>query len=158
VDERCASSVPEIFAAGDVANHLHPVFGRIRVEHYNNGERQGRAAARSMLGGDKPYEYIHSFWSDQYEHSLQYLGMAHEWDRFVVRGSLEAGKFLGFYLKDGVLRAAMGLDRGGDPEAQKDGELAACGPLIRQRARIDAAVLADESADLWQLSGTEKPA
>ena len=64
VDELCRSSAPEVYAAGDVANHLHPVFGRVRVEHYNNGEQMGRAAARSMLGSTAPYDYIHSFWSD----------------------------------------------------------------------------------------------
>ena len=50
VDARCSTNVPDIFAAGDVANHLHPLFGRVRVEHYNNAEKQGAAAARSMLG------------------------------------------------------------------------------------------------------------
>jgi 3-phenylpropionate/trans-cinnamate dioxygenase ferredoxin reductase subunit len=51
VDERCRTSLPDVYAAGDVANHLHPIFGRLRVEHWNNGQQQGRAAARSMLGG-----------------------------------------------------------------------------------------------------------
>jgi hypothetical protein len=41
---------------GDVANQLHPLFGRVRVEHYNNGEKQGRTAARSMLGFTDPYD------------------------------------------------------------------------------------------------------
>jgi 3-phenylpropionate/trans-cinnamate dioxygenase ferredoxin reductase subunit len=68
VDASCRTNVPDIFAAGDVANHLHPLFGRIRVEHYNNAEKQGAAAARSMLGSSAPYAYLHTFWSDQYEH------------------------------------------------------------------------------------------
>ena len=84
-----SASAPDIYAAGDVANHLHPVFGRVRVEHYNNAEKQGRAAARSMLGSSIPYDYIHSFWSDQYEHKLEYVGHATTWDEFVVRGSLQ---------------------------------------------------------------------
>lgn len=46
-----------IFAAGDVANHLHPIFGRVRVEHYNNAEKMGVAAARSMLGSRTAYRY-----------------------------------------------------------------------------------------------------
>ena len=49
-DELCRASAPDVYAAGDVANQLHPLFGRVRVEHYNNAEKQGRAAARSMLG------------------------------------------------------------------------------------------------------------
>ena len=89
VDERCRASDPDVYAAGDVANHLHPLFGRVRVEHYNNAEKHGRAAARSMLGDEAPYDYIHSFWSDQYEHDLEYVGHAQTWDEFVVRGRIE---------------------------------------------------------------------
>ena len=91
VDECCRTSAADVYVAGDVANHLHPVFGRIRVEHFNNAEKQGAAAARSMLGSMTPYDYIHSFWSDQYEHKIEYVGHATKWDEFVVRGSLEEG-------------------------------------------------------------------
>ena len=125
-DELCRASAPDVYAAGDVANQLHPLFGRVRVEHYNNAEKQGAAAARSMLGSTAPYDYIHSFWSDQYEHKIEYVGHVTRWDEFVVRGSLEDGKLIGFYLVDGVVRAAVGLDRGGDPELDLDSEMAAC--------------------------------
>jgi 3-phenylpropionate/trans-cinnamate dioxygenase ferredoxin reductase subunit len=149
VDERCRTSLPDVFAAGDVTNHLHPIFGRLRVEHWNNGDRQGRAAARSMLGGEQPYDYIHSFWSDQYEHNIEYVGFAASWDRVVFRGRPESRKFLGFYLKDGILRAAVGLNRGGDPEDPKsDGELKAVVGLIRNRVAVDPAKLADEDVEL----------
>ena len=135
VDELCRASAADVYAAGDVANHLHPVFGRVRVEHYNNGEKMGRAAARSMLGSTSPYDYIHSFWSDQYEHKLEYVGHATKWDDFVIRGSLEEGKLIGFYLQEGLLQAAVGLDRGGDPELDTDGEMAASARLVAMRAR-----------------------
>ncbi len=98
VDERCRASAPDVYAAGDVANHLHPLFGRIRVEHYNNAEKQGRAAAKSMLGATATYDYVHTFWSDQYEHKLEYVGHVTTWDDFVVRGSLAGGTLIGFYL------------------------------------------------------------
>ncbi|MGA8014445.1 MAG: FAD-dependent oxidoreductase [Candidatus Dormiibacterota bacterium] len=152
VDELCRASAPDVYAAGDVANHLHPVFGRVRVEHYNNAEKQGRAAARSILGSTDPYDYIHSFWSDQYEHQLEYVGHATQWDEFVVRGSLEEGRLVGFYLRQGLLQAAVGLDRGGDPELDRDGEMAACARLIAERARPAAGQLADEHVDLWSLA------
>jgi len=142
VDERCRTSLPDVFAAGDVTNHLHPIFGRLRVEHWNNGYQQGRAAARSLLGDERPYDYVHSFWSDQYEHSLQYVGFATRWDRLVFRGRPESRKFLGFYLKDGIVRAVVGLNRGGDPEDPKvDGELKAAVSLIRDRVPVDPATL-----------------
>jgi 3-phenylpropionate/trans-cinnamate dioxygenase ferredoxin reductase subunit len=152
VDELCRSSAPDVYAAGDVANQLHPVFGRVRVEHYNNAEKQGRAVARSMLGSGAPYDYIHSFWSDQYEHDIEYVGHATKWGQFVVRGSLQERRLLGFYLQDGVLLAAVGLDRGGDPEADSDSEMAACARLVAERAQPAAADLADEQVDLWGLA------
>jgi 3-phenylpropionate/trans-cinnamate dioxygenase ferredoxin reductase component len=149
VDERCRTSLPDIYAAGDVANHLHPIFGRVRVEHWNNGQRQGRAAAGSMLDRNQSYDYLHSFWSDQYEHSIEYVGFAASWDRIVFRGRPESRKFLGFYLKNGTVRAAVGLNRGGDPEDPKgDSELKIVAHLIRDRVRVDPAKLANDDVDL----------
>ena len=148
VDEQCRTSAADIYAAGDVANHLHPVLGRIRVEHYNSAAHHGAAAAQSMLGSAAPFDYIHNFWSDQYEHTLQYVGHATKWDDFAVRGSLEEGKFVGFYLLDGMVRAAIGFDRGGDPEWDRDSEMAASALLVARRAHPDRGILTDERADL----------
>ena len=92
VDEHCRASVEGVFAAGDVANHYHPVFGRrIRTEHWNNAREQGRAAALNMMGRDVPYDEIHWFWSDQYEHTIQYAGYHREWDELVIRGAWRLG-------------------------------------------------------------------
>jgi 3-phenylpropionate/trans-cinnamate dioxygenase ferredoxin reductase component len=151
VDERCRTNSAGVYSAGDVANHLHPVFGRLRVEHYNNAERQGRAAARSMLGNTEPYADLHSFWSDQYEHALEYVGHARSWDTFVVRGSLEERRFLGFYLERGRVLAVMGLNRGGDPELDEDGELFVAKALVGKALSAPPASLADETADLRSL-------
>jgi 3-phenylpropionate/trans-cinnamate dioxygenase ferredoxin reductase component len=151
VDEYCRTNVPDVFAAGDVANHLHPVFGRLRVEHYNNAEKQGRAAARTLLGDPRPYDDIHSFWSDQYEHKLEYVGFARSWDRTVIRGSLANKQFLAFYLVKGVMKAALGLNRGGDPEIE-DGEMRVCQGLIRAQKPLSEASLADDRVDLRALA------
>jgi 3-phenylpropionate/trans-cinnamate dioxygenase ferredoxin reductase subunit len=151
-DEFCRASAPDVYVAGDVANILHPLFGRVRVEHYNNAEKQGAAAARSMLGSDAPYDYLYTFWSDQYEHKIEYVGHVTRWDEFVVRGSLAEGKLIGFYLVDGVVRAAAGLDRGGDPELDLDSEMAACARLVSVQARPAPAVLADERTGLWSVA------
>jgi 3-phenylpropionate/trans-cinnamate dioxygenase ferredoxin reductase subunit len=150
-DELCRTSAPDVYVAGDVANHLHPLFGRVQVEHYNNAEKQGAAAARSMLGSTAPYDYLYTFWSDQYEHKIEYVGHVTRWDEFVVRGSVADGKLIGFYLVDGVVRAVVGLDRGGDPELDLDGEMAACAGLVAARARPAPAALADDRTDLWSL-------
>lgn len=151
VDAACRTNVPGVFAAGDVANHLHPLFGRVRVEHYNNAEKQGAAAGRAMAGSDDAYAYLHTFWSDQYEHKLEYAGHVRTWDQFVVRGSLKDRRLIGFYLQEGVLRAAVGLNRGGDPELDVEGEMAQAARLITRAARPSVAALADEDRDLAAL-------
>jgi 3-phenylpropionate/trans-cinnamate dioxygenase ferredoxin reductase component len=153
VDEVCRTTAPDIYAAGDVANILHPLFGRARVEHYNNAEKQGRAVARAMLGSDAPYDYLYSFWSDQYDHKLEYVGYAATWDDFVIRGSLDEGKFIGFYLTAGVVKAAVGLDRGGDPELDHDSEMAASARLVAVQAEPARSLLVDDHVDLWSLGG-----
>jgi len=152
VDELCRASTPDVYAAGDVANHVHPVLGRLRVEHYNSAEHHGAAAARSMLGSGTPFDYIHNFWSDQYEHLIQYVGHATSWDDFAIRGSLQEGKLIGFYLVGGTVRAAIGFDRGGDPEWEPDSEMAACARLVARRASPDRGVLADEHTALGSLA------
>jgi 3-phenylpropionate/trans-cinnamate dioxygenase ferredoxin reductase component len=154
VDERCRTSVPGVYAAGDVAHIEHPLFGRVRVEHYNNAEKQGRYVAKSMLGTTDPYDYVYSFWSDQFDHKIEYAGYVRRWDRFVTRGSVEDRRFLGFYLAGGVLRAAVGLDRGGDPESEPDSEMAACVALIAERASPPSDALADERVELRSLAAS----
>ncbi len=145
VDAQCRTSLPDVYAAGDVADTEHPVFGRSHVEHWNNAQRQGKAAARSMLGSKASYAYIHSFWSDQYDHSLEYVGFSSNWDNLVFRGQPSRHRFLGFYLRQGRLQAVVGLDRGGDPEDQIRGsELKKCIPLIAAQAQVDPIRLADE--------------
>jgi 3-phenylpropionate/trans-cinnamate dioxygenase ferredoxin reductase subunit len=159
VDEHCRTSLPDVWAAGDVANHMHPLFGRLRVEHWNHGDRHGRAAARALLGDDTPYDYVHSFWSDQYEHVIEYVGFARSWDRVVFRGRREERKLLAFYVKDGVLLAAAGIDRGGDPEDPKsDSELKVVVDMIRDRVPVDADQLADERMELRRLATSRSAA
>jgi 3-phenylpropionate/trans-cinnamate dioxygenase ferredoxin reductase subunit len=152
VNERCQTNVPDVFAAGDVANIQHPIFGRVRVEHFNNAERQGQAVARSVLGNPQPYDYIYSFWSDQYEDKLEYVGFTKKWEKIILRGSYESKKFLAFYLTQGVMQAAFGLNRGGDPELEADSDLRACQDLIRGRILLSEAALADDHVDLRSLN------
>jgi 3-phenylpropionate/trans-cinnamate dioxygenase ferredoxin reductase component len=145
VDEGCRTNVEGVHAAGDVANHFHPLFGRrVRVEHYDNALKQGAAAARSMMGQEIRFDDPHWFWSDQYGHDLQYLGHAAEWDDFVVRGSMGERRFLGFYLKRGIVDAVVGLDRGR--------EVRRAAKLIRSRQPVDPARLRDEEVDVRALA------
>jgi 3-phenylpropionate/trans-cinnamate dioxygenase ferredoxin reductase subunit len=145
VDEYLRTGVEGIYAAGDVANHYHPVFGRrIRVEHWQNALKQGPVAARNMLDKDKPYDEVPWFWSDQYEHNLQYAGFHTEWDELVVRGSIEERNFVAFYRKERRVLAAVALNRGRDLRRSM--------PLIKAREPIDAARLCDLDVDLRALA------
>jgi 3-phenylpropionate/trans-cinnamate dioxygenase ferredoxin reductase subunit len=145
VDEYCRTNVEDIYAAGDVANHYHPIFDRhIRVEHLDNAHKQGDAAARSMLGNTSPYDEIPWFWSDQYEYNLQYFGFAVEWDELVLRGSLEQRDFVAFYLQGGRLVASTGIDRGRD--------LRRSAALIKARVPVSESELANEEVDLRRLA------
>jgi 3-phenylpropionate/trans-cinnamate dioxygenase ferredoxin reductase component len=145
VDEFCRTNVDGVYAAGDVANQYHPLFGRrIRVEHWDNALKQGATAARNMMGRREAFTDPHWFWSDQYEFNLQVIGVANEWDEFVVRGSLDERDFLGFYLKDGVVKAVVGLNRGK--------EVRRSAAIVRRGARVDPAALRDEDVDVRKLS------
>jgi 3-phenylpropionate/trans-cinnamate dioxygenase ferredoxin reductase component len=111
VSDRLESSVPGIFAAGDVANAFHPLFGRrLRVEHWANALNQGPAAARNMLGADVPYERVPYFFSDQYDVGMEYSGFAADWDEVVFRGDTSKREFIAYWVKDDRVLAGMNVN------------------------------------------------
>ena len=112
VDEHCRTNIDGVYAAGDVANHLHPLVGHhIRVEHWQNAMKQGAAAAKAMLGSTEPYGEVHWFWSDQYDANIQSAGHVSDWVNPVIRGDLESRSFVAFYLRDGWIEGAAKAER-----------------------------------------------
>jgi 3-phenylpropionate/trans-cinnamate dioxygenase ferredoxin reductase component len=145
VDEHCRTNVEGVFAAGDVTNHYHPIFKqRMRVEHWHNALNHGAAAARNMMGTASAYDEIHWFWSDQYDYNLQYAGFHRDWDDLIVRGSLEERDFIAFYVKGGLVTAAVGMNRGRDVRRAMQ--------PIKARAAVDLKQLRDDDLDLRELA------
>jgi len=112
VDRFLQASQTGVFAAGDVANFDDPVLGRRhRVEHWDNAIKQGRLAARNMLGQRLPYDEVSYFFSQVFEHSFNLLGEIEPPFERIDRGSLQAGSFAAFYLRNDVPQALFSLGR-----------------------------------------------
>ncbi|HEX3614604.1 MAG TPA: FAD-dependent oxidoreductase [Sporichthyaceae bacterium] len=149
VDEFCRSSDPDVYAAGDVANAWDPELGRrVRVEHYDNAAKQGAAAAANMLGAEQPHSDSHWFWSDQYEHNLQAVGLATDYDQVVIRRESEGPAFAAFYVKGKQVQAAFALDN--------SKEILRVRKLIAAGTEVTPEQLADPSVDLRKVGRPER--
>jgi len=140
VDGELITSHPDVYAAGDIASHAHPVFGgRVRVEHWANALEQGLAAGANAAGAATPYTRLPFFFSDQYELGMEYSGWPVRPEEVVIRGSLEAGEFVAFYLKSGVVAGGANVNVWDVNDHVQD--------LMRAAKPVDAAVLADPGID-----------
>ena len=141
VDARLESSVPGIYAAGDVASAWHPLYRRrIRIEHWDNAKRQGRAAGANMAGQSADYDRIPYFYSDQYDLGMEYTGYAPAWDDVVFRGVPQSREFVAFWLQDGRVLAGMNMNVWDVAPAIER--------LIRSGSPVDRQRLADPSQPL----------
>ena len=140
---RLETSVPGIYAAGDICEYDSPIHGRpIRIEHWDVAFNQGKTAALNMLGQDVEHDTIPYFFSDLADwSSMEYVGPGS--GEPVIRGSLEAGEFAAFYLDDGRVTAALSVGRSDDLEHARR--------FIREHASPDPAALADLDTDLGSL-------
>jgi 3-phenylpropionate/trans-cinnamate dioxygenase ferredoxin reductase subunit len=148
VDSHLQTSVPGIYAAGDIAQYDSVVNGgaSIRVEHWDVAFNHGKTAALNMLGQDAAHDVVPYFFSDLSDWaSLEYVGPAYEWDREVVRGSLDDGEFTVFYLQGARVAGALSVGRSDDLDAARR--------LISSATDLGDGVdaLGDLSSDLSQL-------
>jgi len=114
VDEYLETSLPGIYAAGDIAACPNPLSGeRARIEHWVVAERQGQAAAANMLGHRRSFDSAPFFWTEQYGVTLRYVGRASGWDAVTCEGDFGSGSFVARYFVDGThcATATIGRDR-----------------------------------------------
>jgi 3-phenylpropionate/trans-cinnamate dioxygenase ferredoxin reductase subunit len=152
VDEQLRAAGPRapqgelrVWAAGDVANAEHPLFGRIRIEHWAEALNQGLIAGRNLAGGSERYDRVPYFYSDQFDLSLSYLGHAREWDELVTRGDqgVKEPRFVTWYLREGVPRAALIVNDWDAEDPVRD--------VIRRAEPVDPDRLADDGVALAEL-------
>lgn len=131
VNQYLEASLPNIYAAGDVAKFYDPVFRRYRrIEHWDNALKQGRIVARNMLGCHESYRAISYFYSDVFEYSFVFIGDVAGATRRIVRGSPAEDSFAVLYLRDRQLTASFLLRR---PLTEER----ASGSLILNRIPVD---------------------
>jgi 3-phenylpropionate/trans-cinnamate dioxygenase ferredoxin reductase component len=146
VDAALRTSDPDIFAAGDVANALHPVTGEYaRSEHWANAIAGGKVAGRSMLGRDAALDEIPYFYTDQFDIGMEYSGYAAltKDAELVIRGSLDKREFIAFWLRDGRVQAGMNVNVWDVTDPIQ--------ALVRSRQPVDAQRLAATDEPLEEL-------
>ena len=112
-DASLRTSDQDIYAAGDVADAYHPVYGRhLRVEHWANALNQPQTAARAMLGQDVSYDLLPYFYTDQYDLGMEYSGYVTPggYDEVVFRGDRDGREFVAFWLRQGRVLAGMNVN------------------------------------------------
>jgi 3-phenylpropionate/trans-cinnamate dioxygenase ferredoxin reductase component len=117
VDAHLETGTPGVYAAGDVAEYESSVHGgrRIRVEHWDVAFNHGKTVALNMLGKRTPHQAVPYFFSDLSDWAaIEYVGPALQWDREVIRGSLDDGAFTVFYLSEGHVAGALTVGRAED--------------------------------------------
>lgn len=142
VDEFGRTSDEHIYATGDIANYPDAVLGRLRVEHWAQALNHPKAVAAGIVGKDEPYDKAPFFYSDQFDLGMEYAGHAAPDDELVVRGSLDDGEYIAFWVREGHVTAGMNVNVWDvTDEIQR---------LIQQRVEVDER-LADPKVPLDEL-------
>lgn len=112
VDAYLQTSVPGIFAAGDIARWPDPHSGAdIRAEHWVVAQRQGQTAAMNLIGGQEKFDAVPFFWSQHYDVPINHVGHAESWDAISVDGSIAERDCILRYKQNGRVVAVASIYR-----------------------------------------------
>ncbi len=144
VDGSCRSSVPNIFAAGDIAELQHPLLDGWQVlESVQNAVSQGKVVAASILGQEASYTDVPWFWSEQYDCRLQMAGMPRAGDQQVRRENDETGGFSVFTLSEGRVSGVQSVNSPRDYMVGRQ--------LIAHRTEVGVETLSNQAHNLKEL-------
>ena len=136
VDACLRTERPGVYAVGDCAAWWSPRFGRrLRVEHWDTALAAPDVAAENLLGGDRPYDAVPYFWSEQFGRMVQYAGHHPSGDTMIWRGDPSSKSWAVCWLAGERLVAIATVDR---PRDLLQGRR-----VIGGDAMIDPALLAD---------------
>jgi 3-phenylpropionate/trans-cinnamate dioxygenase ferredoxin reductase subunit len=145
VDLFCRTSLPDIYAIGDCAEHenIYADHSRIRLESVQNANDMAKTCAKHICGEAEPYSALPWFWSNQYDLKLQTVGLSLGYEDTVLRGDPAQRSFSIIYLKRGRVIALDCVN------AMKD--FVQGKKLIEAQAQISPEALADNSSPLKEL-------
>jgi len=139
VNEYFEASLPDIYAAGDVANYKDVLFGkRRRVEHWDNAVSQGQYCARALMGERIPFKHVPYFFSDIFDLSYEYWGDSSGAEKIIHRGDMLSKSFSVWWLQQDRVTAAFTMNR---PDEERD----LAPKWIESRQKVSAAELKDLS-------------
>ena len=147
-DEFSRTSIPDVFAAGDVSNFFHPTYGtHMRLESFKHAQNQGINAGKNILGIQTSYVEIPWMWSDQFNLNLQMTGICNDYESFVQRGSDVQEGIIFFFIKNRRIRGACGLGVGG--KIGRDIRLA--GKISEKCIKVTKEILSNKNLPLKKL-------
>lgn len=144
VNEFGQTNFKNIYACGDCTNHPNKILNKnLRLESVHNAMEQAKTVASSLMNNPMEYNQVPWFWSDQYDHKLQIVGLSGDHDMVTMRGNTNDAKFMLFYTKDEELIAVDAIN---NPK-----EFLISRKLVANKVKIKPKVISDLNTNLNDL-------
>ena len=144
VDEYGRTNLKNIYACGDCTNHPNKLLNKnLRLESVHNAMEQAKTVASSIMSNPSEYSQIPWFWSDQYDHKLQIVGLSGEHDTVIMRGNTADSKFMLFYTREDELIAVDSINN--------SKEFLICRKLVTNKVKIKPSMISDPTTNLNDL-------